>query len=238
MCYSNSSTSSVIELEKKYGKKAHENKDIQPIFYVSGFSHPTWPIISEQAEIQTMHWGLIPNWFQGPSKSDFAKNTLNAKIETLHEKSSFKQLISQKRCLIPSTGFFEWKSVGKEKIPFFIKVKSAPIFSIAGLFDEWFDPKIGEKYTSFTMITCPANELMEEIHNTKKRMPLILNEERAKDWIIGKELDELMEYYKPVESEEMEAFEINKKIILSKNANCPEVQLPFKNEFYEQGSLF
>jgi putative SOS response-associated peptidase YedK len=107
---------------------------------------------------------------------------------------------------------------------------------LAGLFDQWQDPISGKIKKTFTVLTCPANELMAEIHNSKKRMPVILKAEQEKDWLEGKlDLDILQN---PVDSTFIKAHEVNRKLVASKNQNSLEVQLPFKNDFLEQESLF
>ena len=236
MCYSNTSTSKNIDLSKKYGKKIPANLNETPIFFASGFSFPTWRIVTKADELQRMNWGLIPSWFKEANFKEIASMTLNAKVETLNEKASFKHLIQRNECIVPSTGFFEWQTKGKEKIPYFISPSKGEIFSMAGIYDVWMNPLSGEQHTTFSILTCPANELMEEIHNTKKRMPVILATEHENDWLQGKlDLDILKV---PLPSDKLKAHEVNRKLISSKANNVPEVLLPFKNEFYEQGSLF
>ncbi len=236
MCYSNTSTSKNIDLSKKYGKKIPANLNETPVFFASGFSFPAWRIVTKADELQQMNWGLIPSWFKEANFKEIASMTLNAKVETLNEKASFKHLIQRNECIVPSTGFFEWQTKGKEKIPYFIAPSKGEIFSMAGIYDVWMNPISGEKHNTFSILTCPANELMEEIHNTKKRMPVILKTEHENDWLQGKlNLDILKT---PLPSDFLKAHEINRKIISSKNNNVPEILLPYKNEFYEQGSLF
>ncbi|MEN9998513.1 MAG: hypothetical protein RI922_1503 [Bacteroidota bacterium] len=236
MCYSNTSTSKNIDLSKKYGKKIPANLNETPVFFASGFSFPAWRIVTKADELQAMNWGLIPSWFKEANFKEIANMTLNAKVETLNEKASFKHLIHRNECIVPSTGFFEWQTKGKEKIPYFIAPSQGEIFSMAGIYDVWMNPISGEQHSTFSILTCPANELMEEIHNTKKRMPVILKTEHENDWLQGKlELDILKT---PLPSNFLKANEINRKIISSKNNNVPEILVPFKNEFYEQGSLF
>ncbi|MEY3438000.1 MAG: hypothetical protein RL265_585, partial [Bacteroidota bacterium] len=152
------------------------------------------------------------------------------------EKASFKHLVNRQMCIVPSNGFFEWQTIGKEKIPYFIYPTHGNILSMAGLFDQWQDPLTGILKKTFTVLTCPANELMAEIHNSKKRMPVLLKPEQEMDWLQGKlDLDILQH---PVNSSFIKAHEVNRKLVASKNQNCLEVQLPFKNDFFEQGSLF
>ena len=109
MCYSNSLTVNAQQLEKTYGRKLIKSDKNAPVYYQSGFTFPGWPCITQQAEIVNMQWGLIPAWYRGPEPSEIASKTLNARIETLEEKASFKHLVASKRSIIPSSGFFEYQ---------------------------------------------------------------------------------------------------------------------------------
>lgn len=236
MCYSNSSTSKNIDLSKKYGKKIPAGMDETPIYFASGFSFPTWRIVTQQDTLQTMNWGLIPSWFKDSDYKEIASMTLNARVETADEKASFKHLVHRQECIVPSSGFYEWQTIGKEKIPYFIYPSHGNILSIAGLYDLWHDPLTGTNKNTFTILTCTANDLMAEIHNSKKRMPVLLKPEQETEWLQGKlDLDILQQ---PIESSFIKAHEVNRKLISSRQHNSPEVMLPFKNEFFEQGSLF
>lgn len=219
MCYSNSSTSQLEALKEKYKREFAQPELYHPIFFASGFTFPLWPIVSQSEKIELMQWGLLPHWLKEDPKR-FATNTLNAKSETLAEKASFKHLLASKRCLVPSTGFYEYHTAGKEKTPYFIYSKKEPLFSMAGLYDTWFNHQTGATINSFTIITCPANTLLEEIHNTQKRMPVILPGQAAENWIKNGTLDLLH----PVADDFLTAHIIEKKYM---NTNDPRVQDPF-----------
>ena len=236
MCYSNASTSKNIELSKRYKKVAPQGLDESPLFLASGFTFPQWRVITAKEEIQVMHWGLIPTWFSDSNPKDMASKTLNARIETLGEKASFRNLIARKRCIVPSTGFFEWQTNGTRKTPFFIHPPEHELFSMAGLHDQWLNPLDGQVRSTFTIITCPANALMEEIHNTKKRMPLILDVSQEEDWLNG--ILAPTSISSQLTEASMLAHEIDQRIISGKQPNCAEVQLPVHNTYFEQGSLF
>ena len=125
-----------------------------------------------------LNWGLLPNW----ANEDWNKTyTLNARIETIHEKASFKG-IQNNRCIVLVNGFYEWKKVGASKHKYEINVKDEP-FAFAGLYDEYKGLK------TYTIITTEAQGIMREIHNTKLRMPLTLTkEEDYHNWLNGKEV--------------------------------------------------
>ncbi len=146
---------------------------------VNGFSYPEMPVITETG-LEMMNWGLIPAW----SKDDqIRKYTLNARAETIFEKPSFKNVISSKRCIIPATGYFEWQHTGKNKQPYFISLKDQDAFSFAGVWDLWVNPHSRENFYTYSIITTEANPLLAEIHNTKKRMPVVLPQEIEFDWL-------------------------------------------------------
>jgi putative SOS response-associated peptidase YedK len=233
MCYHNSINTDKQHLETKYKKKLKEEKaSFQAIFHASGFQYLLWPIVNQAPEIQFYNWGLVPHWTQSSADTQKIKaQTLNARIESISEKPSFK---NAKRCLVPSSGFFEWKQVDKEKIPYFIYLKDRPIFSIAGIYDTWTDFQ-GQVYNSFSIVTTEANELMAEIHNTKMRMPVILSESQEEQWLDSKLSSDL--FQKPFDSQDMQAHVIS-NIIQTKNANVPEVSKPFTREVQQQLSLF
>ena len=235
MCYSNSSTSKNIDLARKFKKKIPENSTEILYYHSSGFSHPLWPIINHSAEIQFMQWGLVPNWFCGEQR-EIASKTLNCRTETADSKPSFKHLINSRRCIIPSSGFFEWQYKDKEKKPYFIYSPETKILSIAGLWDSNINNLTGEVENTFTILTTEANEFMTEIHNTKKRMPLFLNSDaEIQEWLSCD--SEITDFIQNSKETILSAKMVDKSVLLSSNANVPEVQLPFE-QTPRQLSLF
>ena len=186
MCYKVKAKASVEELQKRYDavfeqklEELHEQEE------ASGFSHPHLPVITSEdnTKIQLMEWGLVPGWVKDEKTAAEMQNaTLNARSETLFDKPSFKSIIT-KRCLILINGFYETQHNGKHTIPFFIHLKSTVLFALGGLYDEWVNTNTGEIFKGFSIITVPANPLMAHIHNTKKRMPLILPQQYEKEWV-------------------------------------------------------
>lgn len=183
MCYSNSNTSQLQAFKERYKREIAQPELYQPVFFANGFDLPQWPIVTSDSTVKWMQWGLIPHWFAQDDAGNFARKTLNARVETIQEKPSFRASIVSKRCLIPSTGFFEFQTNGTQKKPFFIHLPTNELFSIAGVYDQWIDLKTGVMHESFSMITCRANPLMETIHNSKKRMPALLNRTNEETWL-------------------------------------------------------
>jgi putative SOS response-associated peptidase YedK len=233
MCFHNAINTDKQSLEKKYKKKLKASATFNPIFHANAFDFLTWPIISSaHQEIEIMNWGLIPRWISSPQDAhDIKSKTLNARIETINEKASFK---NAKRCIVPSTGFFEWQTVGIKKIPYYIFLPESPIFSMAGIYDTWIDEK-GNPQRTFSILTTEANPLMQKIHNTKKRMPVILSSENENTWINNEIQAKTLQ--KPFDEKRMAAYTIG-SIISSKNHNSIDVNKPQTIEIQEQLSLF
>lgn len=123
-------------------------------------------------------WGLIPSWAKDPA---IGNRMFNARAETIGEKPSFRDAFRRRRCLVPATGFYEWKAVPgtKKRIPVHFGLSSGEPFSMAGLWEEWTPPG-GETVHSFTIITTAPNERVAPVHD---RMPVILRREDEPLWL-------------------------------------------------------
>lgn len=151
-----------------------------------------------------LRWGLVPSW----AKDDkIGSKMINARAESLLEKPSFKRLVSTRRCIIPSDGFYEWKQQGSSKQPMRIVMRDGAIFSMAGLYDIWMDAE-GNRLSTCTIITTTPNDLMAEIHN---RMPVILKPEDEEKWLSRENQDAtlLMKLLKPYDPNQMRAYPVS-----------------------------
>ena len=179
MCFTVSVEKKVKEAIKEYLKS---NEGVQmkfnfdeDYFLVYGFSHPKLPII-KQGVIELSEWGLIPSFAVNEEKAnELANMTLNARSDTIREKPSYKKSIVSQRCLLVVDGFFEWRHENNRKIPFYIYPKDETVFYMGCIYNSWVNKLTGEVRDTFSIITTAANPLMEYIHNSKKRMPLILS---------------------------------------------------------------
>lgn len=186
MCYFFSLAEEEIRLQKRFDAKLDTRKQYLPQDKFIGFSYPSVPILTndEPFILQYVNWGLVPSWVKSPEEVEsIRKLTLNARAETIFEKPSFSGSIKYKRCLVPATGFYEWQHRGKQKIPYLIKMSKQNVFTFGGVWSEYIDFTTGELIKTFSIITVPANQLMSEIHNTKKRMPLIFTQESERQWL-------------------------------------------------------
>lgn len=185
MCYQTRLIKKKEELMERFNAALHGLNDYEPLAFCSAFEHPKTPVITNISpnKIQQFNWGLIPSWSQDESIRNY---TLNARVETLSDKKSFKDVI-QNRCLIIADGFYEWQwrtKNGSKKEKYLITLPNQELFAFAGIYSQWinFD---NTKINSYTIVTTQANELMSEIHNTKQRMPIILKKEDEQHWLQG-----------------------------------------------------
>ncbi len=158
----------------------------------SGFAYEQWPVIFSESSSGDnlrpglMHWELIPQWVRNEKElieSRKKYTTLNIKAETILSNKVAQSTIHTNRCLVLASHFFEWQQVDKEKYPHYISLNEKPIFYIAGVWNTWTNQNTGETKNSFGIITTEANGLMSKIHNVKKRMPTILEEDAANAWV-------------------------------------------------------
>ncbi|UPU37845.1 SOS response-associated peptidase [Geomonas paludis] len=126
--------------------------------------------------LDLLHWGLIPAWAK---ERTIAYKMINARSETLLEKPSFRQAYKYRRCVVPASGFYEWRHEGKAKLPHYIRIRDGLPMLFAGLWESWKSPE-GEVVESFTILTTAANKLLESIH---ERMPVILHPAECGRWL-------------------------------------------------------
>lgn len=235
MCYHKSQTSGVDKLGDYYGARysAAVAEQVQIRFHESGFAHLAGPVITREnpGEINIMQWGLIPWWVKSWTDAKALRiKTLNCISEEMSTKASYRDSVKNaKRCLIPCSGFYEWQHMDKEKLPHYIYLKDQPLFSLAGLYSNWTDKETGNELFTYTVLTTQANELMAGIHNSKKRMPVILARDFEKDWLSDSlNVDDVAALCRPLDSALMKAHRISKMITDRgvENRNVPQVSSP------------
>ena len=192
MCFHSKQSKDAQSLEKRFKAKVTTSESVTSDRF-NGFVHPKSPIIANASPyaIQQFSWGLIHFWAKDKS---IQKNTLNARIETIKELPSFRNALKN-RCLVIVDGFFEWQWLnpkGKTKQQYMISLPSDDAFAFAGIHNEWTDKNTGEIINSYSIVTTEADPFMAEIHNTKKRMPVILTTDNERDWLSGIDVKEFM----------------------------------------------
>lgn len=170
-----------------------------------------------------LKWGLVPYWANDPK---IGYKMINARSEGIDEKPSFKQPFKQRRCLILSDGFYEWKKNGKEKQPYRFFMKDNKPFALAGLYDVW--KKEGQSpLVTCTIITTIPNEVTEDVHD---RMPVILKKEDYDTWLDpnNQDISVLKSLLTPYPAEEMMKYKISSLVNSPKNED-PEILQPMNS---------
>lgn len=206
MCGRFSLTSPVEAIRRLFG--VEESPNLKARYNIA----PTTSIVAirstaelkgDKTELFMAHWGLIPSWAKS---SDFSVKMINARSETAKEKPAFRAAYENRRCLIPSNGFYEWQKLGKStKQPWLIKHSTAPLFAFAGLWESWLAPN-GKTIESCTILTTPAAESIAFIHH---RMPVIIDEGSHKEWLEGTAGDNLMG---PTDNDKLEFRRVSQRV--------------------------
>ncbi|MEK6244600.1 MAG: SOS response-associated peptidase [Pseudomonadota bacterium] len=139
-------------------------------------------LIIRKNEAAMVRWGLVPRWAKDPS---IGAKMNNARAETVAEKPSFRDAYRKRRCLIPASGFYEWKMENGRKQPYYIYPSSSELFAFAGLWEQW------NELQTCAVITTESNEKMSAVHD---RMPVILAPEDYPKWLAGAEYGQYGQY--------------------------------------------
>lgn len=185
MCFFTQQVALFNKVETRFSAKVDNREKFIKSDFINGFSYPNLPVIIDDTPdiISTdFTWGLIPSWAKD---DEIRKNTLNARIETVEEKPSFKNCVNN-RCLVIVTGYFEWHwsdAKGNEKEKYLINSQEDEIFCLAGLYSNWLNPSTGDLLHTYTILTTEADKTMQYVHNHKKRMPVMMKKIDEKKWL-------------------------------------------------------
>ena len=173
--------------------------------------------------VKSMRWGLIPSW---ANDDKFGARMINARIETLTEKPSYRNLVSTNRCIVITDGYYEWKKDGVRNVPYYFKDPNDNLLTIAGLYDVWKHPD-GYLIPTYTVITKTAQDDIATIYN---RMPVILPQEHLDKWLRTKtfNVSEALELAKNT-TPLLEKYPVSPWVNSVKN-NSPKCILPLNNE--------
>ena len=196
MCYHTKLTAAENDIARAMKAEFLEKDRFTGKKEFNGFENPDYPIVrwDERNLIQYYEWGLLADYLNfrglGKNNKDAKKarnNCLNAKIEELQDKVSFKTKISN-RCLVPMEGMYEWQWADVnnpkcKKTKYLVTKPGESIFCCAGLFNEWTDPVTGFLTYCYTICTTDGNELMKEIKNEGERMLVVLDPSEHEHWL-------------------------------------------------------
>ena len=125
--------------------------------------------------LRTFRWGLVPPWSPDPR---IGPKLINARSETVRDKPAFREAFARRRCLVPVTGFYEWRKGDDGSQPFLVRRRDADVFALAGIWERWEYPG-GQAVETCSILTAPANATMRPIHH---RMPVIVPEADWRLW--------------------------------------------------------
>ena len=196
MCYHTKLTADAVSVANTLKAEFLEPDTYVPLIEFNGFTNPAYPIVrwDEREIIQYYEWGLLADYLtyngKGKSTKDAIRarnNCLNARIEELSEKASFKTKTGN-RCLIPMDGMYEWQWADVnnpkcKKTKYLVTKPDDSVFCCAGLFNEWRDPITGFTTYCYTICTTEGNELMKQIKNEGERMLVVLSPEEHEAWL-------------------------------------------------------
>jgi putative SOS response-associated peptidase YedK len=181
--------------------------------------------------LEVVKWGLVPSWAKDPS---IGSRMINARVETLTEKPSFRRAFAKRRCLIPADGYYEWHRTDKKtKQPYFIHPEDGGVMAMAGLYEFWKDPTRAEDdplkwLTTCTVITTTAEDHLGHIHD---RMPVILKRDMWADWLDPGRTDpaEVMGLLKDAPPSGLAAYPVSSEVNSVRN-NGPHLMEPESSE--------
>lgn len=206
MCFFNSQSKRALDIAKRYGRMMdavemakvviEEQQQVQ-----KAFLHADSLIVTKSENLMWAKWGLIPFWVRDVARAENIRNsTANAKAETVRNLPSFREAIKRRRCIIPSTGYFEYHYEGTEAIPYKVFLRDTDVFALAGLYEEWKNTETKMVVRTFAVLTVTANEVCRFIHNGGRnpgRMPVILPEKDIENWLNpelkDKDVDQLLQ---------------------------------------------
>ena len=256
MCYYNGQKVSkteflkLLQLEKALKDFDFLNKELS-----TGFDYSLNAVVRPKEgeidfDIVQMEWGFVPAYIRNREqlgkmrlgyKDSAGKfhpplTTLNATAEEMLKPGKiYREAALKRRCLVLSSGFFEWRHVNplskktglplKATInyPYHITIKEHEYFYMAGIWQPFIDTQTGETVDTFAIVTTKANPLMEQVHNSKKRMPTILPDELAYEWIFGELSEERIQQIGSYQYDyrEMDACTISKEFRASLDPTAP-----------------
>ena len=214
MCGRYSFSEDKEELGEWFDVDAIELENIEPSYNVAPSA--VMPVVGENEEgrrsILPFRWGLIPFW---ADEQDISYSMINARADTIDTKRSYKPCFKKYRCLVPASGFYEWKGEEGDKTPYYIHPTRDPMFAMAGIYNVWESPE-GERIPTYTIITTNANKKLEEIHG---RMPVMLLKEEWDEWLDpgNHDTDSLKELLRPFPEDALDFYRVSQKVNNAEN---------------------
>lgn len=218
-----------VDLEKQLRANLLHGTSLKPSWNIAPGSLVAAVLCNKPDTILPVKWGLTPAWSVKSEKPLFLVNLRDDSIKT---KPGFKQYLKNRRCIIPASGFYEWKAEGKTKQPYYFQCLNQEFMFFAGI---WESPSQGESTNPMvSILTTNANALVGPIHN---RMPVILHPEEAREWLESNHENTLIDLLRPYPSDEMDCRAVSTRV---NKAGIDDSTLidPISPEMNNQTSLF
>ncbi len=189
---------------------------------------PTQAVLVVQGPIgqptaRMVRWGLIPFFARDPRASR-SRALINARVETVGDKPSFRRALRFGRVLVPASHFYEWKRTKGGRTPMLIRRKDGELLCFAGICDRWTDPNTGEHLDTMAILTTSSNELVATVHD---RMPVILDSRREAEWLAGQLTSELLDDLScPYPADGMDIHPVTPSLVSDSVSDQPELILP------------
>ena len=202
---------------EQFGVDENDVGGLEPAFNIRPTDEHTVVVGSEHAAI-SMRWGLVPRWSKEPN---MAFKTINARLETVAEKASYKEPLKTQRCLVPASGYYEWVAMPDGKQPYFLHPKTRPYWAFAGLYDSWRDAS-GASLQTFTIITQDAVDAAGHVH---ARMPAIVPHDSYEAWLdpAVRDPEEAKAILRPPD-DELEIFPVSRRVNKSDNQGADLIE--------------
>lgn len=232
MCFKAAKDNNLNKINKGFAprvtKKIKGVENFKPSFVLSAFNNDYLPVFRQNDLLEFFSWGFIQPTAQDSKESAEIKfNTANAKCETIFEKPLYSQAIFERRCIIALDGFFEWHHAFKKTYPHYIYHQTQPVLLAGGIWNEWVNAGTGEIKETVSMITTAANPLMEIIHNQKKRMPFLLDDTQAQEWLQPNLTQtQLQEMMRPYAEEKMAYHTIGRQLVPHLESTLEQISYP------------
>lgn len=191
--------------------------DLGPRYNIAPTQEAPIVLGGERRQLKLFRWGLVPAW---ANDTKGAARMINARAETVHEKTSFRDAFASRRCLVCTDGFYEWKREGKSRLPYLMRRKNKQPIAFAGIWERYVAHD-DEVVHTFAALTTEANTMMSTIHH---RMPVIVERADYARWldtsITSREgLEDLL---RPADDREYEMFQVSEKVnsVANDSAAC------------------
>lgn len=191
--------------------------DLQPRYNLA----PTQPApivreVNGHRQLSLLQWGLVPSWSKDTA---IGSRLINARVETVGEKPSFRAAYRKRHCLVVADGFYEWQRLESGKQPWRFTLKDGGLFAFAGLWEHW--QQDGQTLETFTILTTDANDLVGRVHN---RMPVILHPDQEAPWLALEKTD-----LSPLPADSMAGYPVSRAVNNPRNDSA-ELVVPLQED--------